>query len=524
MTSHPLQPIERPELATIHPARPYRGSMVAVVTALIAVLILNPVGYIGGGQDDARYLAAARCWVANGMCLPQNHWEGRWPVFAPMALAIKVFGESRASVQLWALLSSGIAILLFVNFGKRLFGQRAGVIAGPLLIVTPAFALQILMPSVESVELCFVLGGGICMLVWRDRPSGGWSLAAGLCFGLAFQVRETSIAAAALAVVAMFAFGMRPKPVHLALAAIGFAIPLAIEFATFQHAIGDPFYRRRLSLLHGRIPSSELAASVDRSRSPILNPDFIANWRREPGLHVYWLIDGPLNLLLNVKAGFSLWLTPLLLAVGRNRLTLETRRAAWWLLSFAAAYICLITYVFAMDPKPRVMLIALAASSLSFALVAGELLRRGVRALAIACLAAAAAGGAISIAGYGRPIWAERQAQAWDSAYPGQIEADLMTKSMLTFSPETRAMPDLIADRPYVMIISNGNCSDWVSRGQFRVGLLSLVDEKRLTIVPGITKSWAWICLFRYDRPVSASQMNEAIIRAWNNEGLGAID
>ena len=42
-------------------APPYYGHLVAAAVALATVLILNPVGYIGGGQDDARYLAAARC-------------------------------------------------------------------------------------------------------------------------------------------------------------------------------------------------------------------------------------------------------------------------------------------------------------------------------------------------------------------------------------------------------------------------------------------------------------------------------
>jgi len=492
------------------------ASTLLLLGALALALIINPVGFVGGGQDDAQYLSAARCWIAHGTCLPINHWQGRWPVFAPIALAIRVLGESRVSVQLWPLACSTAAVLLLSNLGQRLFNHRIGLLAGLLLIATPAFALQILTPSVEAIELALVLAGAVCVVGWRDQPNGGWAFAAGLCFGLAFQVRETSIGAAALTAGAIFTFGLRPKPAHLALALIGFALPLAIEFAIYQQATGDWLYRRHLSLMHSQIRSTELPASVDRTRSPILNPDFIGNWRKDPGVQIHWLVDGPVNLLLNGKAGFSLQLTPLLLLVGRNQLDFSTRRTAWWLLGFAAAYIAFIIYMLAMDPKPRVMLIALAASSLALALVATEMFNRGRKAIVIASLVSAAAAGVIVIASYVRPAWGERQARLWIARYPNAIEADRITRMILTFVPEARSLPDFKADRPYAMVMSLSNCSDWIKRSQLDQGLLEIAGEKRLSITADVTGSGAWICLFRYRQAVSPDRMDEALNMTWD--------
>ena len=55
--------------------------------AFVGIVSINPIGFIGGGWDDWQYLDAARCWRAHGPCLPHNHWQGRWPVIAPIALS-----------------------------------------------------------------------------------------------------------------------------------------------------------------------------------------------------------------------------------------------------------------------------------------------------------------------------------------------------------------------------------------------------------------------------------------------------
>ncbi len=489
-------------------------AVLALLTAVALVLLVNPVGFIGGPRDDGQYLEAARCWVGHGACLPVNHWQGRWPIFAPLAFLIQLFGESRAVVQIWPLICGVAALLLLAHIGQRLFDLRTGVIAGLLFTLTPAFAIQLLRPNADTVELALVLAGVACILAWQDRPRGGLALSAGLFFGLAFQVRETSIAAAIIAVGAMYALGLRPKLAHLTYAAAGFALPLAIEFAAYQFATGDFFYRRRLSLLHARIPSSELPPWVDRTNSPLMNPDYIANWRREMGLHVHWLIDGPLNLLFNAKSGFSLLLAPLLLIAGKKWTEPPTRRAAWLILTVAALHIALITYIFAIDPKPRVMLVPLALGCMASALILTDLFSNGRKALAIAIAAAIALSGLLVTASYVRMIWADRQAKIWIVRYPNEIETNRMTSLMLTLNADVRAMPDFNADRPYAMVMSNIGCREWMKRSTLAPGVLSLAGEKRLMILPDADKSATCLCLFRYGRPISGAEMKAALDRA----------
>ena len=36
---------------------------VLMIIAALAIPLINPVGYVGGGHDDSHYLDAARCWV-----------------------------------------------------------------------------------------------------------------------------------------------------------------------------------------------------------------------------------------------------------------------------------------------------------------------------------------------------------------------------------------------------------------------------------------------------------------------------
>ena len=125
--------------------------LLALFAAIAAVLLINPVGYIGGGLDDWQYLNAARCWREFGPCLPHDHWQARWPVIAPIAGFTALFGESRATVGAMPLLESIACLLLLAAVGNRLFGRPVGWAAALMMLATPVFAIQLLQPSVEAV-------------------------------------------------------------------------------------------------------------------------------------------------------------------------------------------------------------------------------------------------------------------------------------------------------------------------------------------------------------------------------------
>ena len=466
-----------------------------LLCAIAVVLIINPVGFIGGPRDDARYLEAARCWVEQGACLPTNHWQGRWPVFAPVALLIALFGESRFIVQLWPLVCSTAALLIFSHIVGRIFGSRIAISATLLLLFSPAFALQLLRPNVETIEFALVAGAVGCALVWQGARKAHWAFAAGLCFGLAFQVRETSIIAAALVAGGMMVAGLRPRPVDVAWAAAGFLIPLAVEFAMYHFVAGDWLYRRQLSLAHVQIHSDELNATIDRSRSPILNPDYIANWRREMGVHLHWLIDGPLNLILSPGTGFSLLLAPVLLIAGKRSIPSDSLRMAWWPLGLAAIYIALLTYMLAIDPKSRIMLIPIALGSLALAVALTGLFDCGRKALAVSVAVTLGLIDLILLASMPRMAWAEQRARAWIDRYPNSIATDGLTRSILTLDRDVRAMPGLQSDRPLIMIISDPGCDNWIGQHRMRFPEAELEEQQSLMLVPA--RSGIHICLFK---------------------------
>lgn len=481
----------------------HRGRLAAwalLAVVILAVILINPVGFIGGPRDDGRYLEAARCWAAHGPCLPENHWQGRWPIFAPIAILIGAFGESRLIVQLWPLISSTTALVLLAKVGERLFDLRIGTAGSMLLAITPAFAVQFLRPNVETLELALVLAAVLVIFRWQGKGHAVWPFAAGLLFGLAFQLRETSIAAAIITLGAMFAAGRRPSLFHLAIAFVGFALPLLVEFAIFHQATGDPIFRRRLALSHVTLPSSELPAWVRRSGSPILNPDYIANWHRAMGIHVHWLIDGPLNLILSPASGLSLLLAPVLLIAGKKFLPGSDVKIIGKLLGLAAIYVIMLTYIFAVDPKPRIMVIALALGSVSLSATLIGIFRSGRKALAIIPAIAIALCGLTMITLMVRMGLADRQASIWSRQYPGAIETNPSTRAMLTLNPYVRAMPDLGTGRPYAVILSDVGCPKWVSRYPLVSANMVVTEERPLVVFPELTGPVTTLCLFQYEQ------------------------
>ena len=487
----------------------------------IMLLLVNPLGYVGGGWDDWQYLQASRCWVEHGPCLPRTHWEGRWPVFAPIAAIVGLLGESRTTVGLWPLTASIAAIALLVLVGNRLVGRPVGWLAGLLLLVTPAFSIQILDPSVEAIELALILGGVLSILVWLEQRRASLALLAGLSFGLAFQVRETSLIAIAL--VGIIVATRRPRAIDIAAALAGFLSPLAIELIVYGMTTGDPLFRRHLSLAHTKIPSSELLGPVDKG-SPFFNRAYIANWRHEPGIHIHWLIDGFANLFVNAKAGLSLALAPLLLLVSGKRIAPDDRRMVWRLYGLAILYAAILIYVFAVDPKARVMFVPLAAASVCLALVIVRMAQSGRKLLPVVAVGAHALVGVAILFGHQRIDIAEQPARRWIAALPGKIEIDQNTRRHLALVKEANTLPGLESDRKFLIYKSSLACALWSKKSRLPANAVQVIDHAPLTQFEQVT-SWSGgrLCLFRYGRSISADQLRAAIVRS-RPDGIVVLD
>ena len=478
--------------------------------AIAVTIAINPIGFMGGGWDDWHYLDAARCWREYGPCLPHNHWQARWPVIAPLAAVTALLGESRLTVGLAPLAFSIACLILIARLGNRLAGRPAGFVAALLFLTVPAFSIQLLDPTVEAVELGFCLAGLTALLNWRERPGLVWPLVTGLMFGLAFQVRETAAVAIMFTAGATLAYRTSLRWPQAAAAMAGLLAPLIVEFVVMWLVTGDPLWRRRLALAHAQIPSTELLGPVDPRHSPLFNPAYIANWRREPGVHIHWLVDGYANLFANAKAGILLGLVPMLLLVYRRAFEQRFRVMAWYVYATALAYMAVLIYALAIDPKARMMFLPLAALALVLGAILVRLAAVGRRAM-VAVVVLAEAGTGLFILFIHQHVYPlEPAAAAWIAGAPGQIEVDQNTRRHLALVPAVEALPGPSGTRPYFLVKSDVNCSVWVGRAD---------EEARLKLVRHVPMSRGRrldprlsgeLCLFRLTAPMSGAELSAA--------------
>lgn len=481
---------------------------------IVAIIVASATmpGFFGGGADDWQYLNAARCWVDKGPCLPTNHWAGRWPVTLPLAALLSIFGESRTTVALWPLVAGTTALGLAVTLGNKVAGRPAGWLVGILLLFTPAFSIQFLTPSVESLELAFLLAGGLCVANWVQTRTPATAAMGGFSLAMAFQVRETAIVAIAL--IALFVISQRPRIRELLPAVAGFLVPIMVELALYWHVTGDPFYRRNLSVAHTLIPSAELLGPIDTGNAPFFNKAYIANWRREPGVHVHWLIDGMLNLFVNARAGLCLPFTAILLTFYRRLIPRSVSRLGGTLFAFSISYVAILIYVLAVDPKPRIMLVPLTICLLALSAFLVALWQNGEVMFAKFLIAAHIVSGSVIMFAHPRINHVEDVVAGWITRYPESLESDPRTLEHLALVPGVSKISGLGERRPFLLHATESGCGDWSSEAGLPQGAVRLVEAlpmNRLKFVNAGTQ----LCMFQYQKHIDRHELLAAIQRSF---------
>jgi 4-amino-4-deoxy-L-arabinose transferase-like glycosyltransferase len=438
------------------------GWLACAAVAILALLI-NPIGYIGGHNDDWRYLEAARCWVAGGPCLPANHWATRWPLLASIAATSVTLGESRAALGL-AMLPWWIACIALLGWLGRMWVDRnAGLFASALLATTPVFTQSALQPNIDIVELALQLAAlGAATVAYRQQSKVA-ALVAGLVAALAVQSRETSILFCAAAALAWLLLPRGRREILLWTLA-GFGAAMAIEMVAYGMAAGDALFRYRIALQHGAVPTDELPIGFDLSQRPLFNPAYIANWRREMGIHWWWPVDPWLNLIASPRIGFTLVAGALLGATHWRWLGPSVRIVIVRATLLALLIALLIVYVLAIDPKPRVflMLVALAA------LAAGASLSAAIarRAALVPMVAVALVTGLnlVTLTRISSTREYEILAARWADEHRGDISVDPASLSTLALVPAIKRLPIDGRTTAYKIIGGNEPCRAYRGR------------------------------------------------------------
>ena len=473
-----------------------------IILVIIAawIILLNPVGFVGGGADDAEYLKAVRCWVAAGEpCLPHTHWASRWPIIAPIAFVTGFLGESRTTVALAPFAYACGSLGLMVMIGNRLFGRPSGYIAAAALMLTPAFALQTLEPAADGIELAWLLASFAAALLAFDRRSRGWAIVAGIALGIAAATRDTSLAMFPIAVGTLFLVPSDRRRAMLWMIPAMF-VPIAIEALTYWIVAGDPLWRFRLSLGHVHIPSAELPEGFDTSQGPLLNPHYIAGWKREAGINWFWLIDPWLNLLAGFRLGVNL-VAGVLLAVLFTERFLEPRskRLLVLLIGGALIYSCILVYGLAIDPKARMFFVLASASSLAIGAITVRAWRGDGRVGVIAIAAAAIPFASLIVAIQNQGRTSERAVASWIRQYPGQIEVDHGSRSYLMLVKGLDRLPDRDAGRPLLIAKATRLCSEYVRPDPAQPAKAIVIAKQQMGGLKSVNPATiSEMCLLRY--------------------------
>lgn len=377
-------------------ARQSRAGLVAVALVALACVLINPLGYGGGGWDDGRYLETILAWHEGGPQLGTNHWALRWPVVLAGLASVELFGLNRWALMLPPLLAWIALLVLTWRASRHFFGETVALIATAALVTVPELARWTTRLNPDVLEVLF-WSASLWALAWAAQAHQQGDvkrtrlalIGCGLAAGLAWATRETSLGLIlVLALALLSGIGVPRKAWGWVM--LGGAIIVLPEMAILWAKSGNPIYRLHVDLHHTLIHSNDMAGGVAPGQEAPLNPEIMKRWDGAGPVRWHWAIDPWINFFANHRFGLAFLLgVPLVLAV-RKRMEPAHQKAVLLLALVAAANIFTNLYLAATDPKVRMFMPAIVALCLIIGLsvphVRGKGWRRLIAALFIAKL------------------------------------------------------------------------------------------------------------------------------------------
>ncbi len=163
---------------------------------IAAIFILTNLGYPLIDRDETRYAEIPREMIATGnWVLPQLNFQTYYDkpplVYWLCAISFKLFGITETAARLVPALAALATIASTMWFGSRMFGQRIGLIAGVVLMLSAGFAFTsryLLLDGVMTLFLSLSL-----FTAYEGIRSGEmklkWWLLSGVFCGLGFLTK-----------------------------------------------------------------------------------------------------------------------------------------------------------------------------------------------------------------------------------------------------------------------------------------------------------------------------------------------
>ncbi|MEQ1547740.1 MAG: glycosyltransferase family 39 protein [Chakrabartia sp.] len=263
------------------------------LSLFLLLVTLSWVGFLG--SDDVTYARGAYGWIED-FPFVGGHGTIRYTITIPMALSFLTFGENEVAFVLPSLLYMlGFLVAAYTLTAlycdkRHAFGALLALVTCPLLVVNSTIA------GVDVIELCFLfLSVALYYGCLINGPSLKRLFAAGVCAGLGFLTRETSIFIAVFYGL-LFLAGHGFKRRYYWMIAAGFLAVWGLELLYLGVMTGDPLYRYSISMHH----DATIDRSIDLAGNVIVHPVI------DPFLVL--LLNQELMLLFFVAIPLGIWL------------------------------------------------------------------------------------------------------------------------------------------------------------------------------------------------------------------------
>ncbi len=192
------------------------------------------------GSDEVTYLAATLPIAAGEWPVSTYIGSLRYGVNIPTAIAIRWFGLSEFSANLWSLFSSVGEVALVFVLARLLWGIRAAVVTGGLLLTLPLHVNFAGRMSADAPLSFFMTASFVLFYIAEQRRSRLLYFLAGIAVGGVFWIKE--VTTIFVLVFAAYAVVRRRWDWRWLSAVAGALLMVAFNCLLLWRVTGDPLY------------------------------------------------------------------------------------------------------------------------------------------------------------------------------------------------------------------------------------------------------------------------------------------